>query len=255
MKKIFILIISYVILLCLTSCDKTKSDSSNNNVETTNKIEVNETTKGNESVSNNLKMNEIKVVMNKNTALKSVVLIKQEKEKLFKMFVKNDFNIYLFENDEIEVPSEIRLVKNFDKYNNLCYSVYKYKDNKLFAFIIREQPDPTRSSFRSNVTTYEGLFLLPMDKEYSIKDFEDIEINKSDLSDVKKIYKYADILFEQELQTAESKKKCSINIMSEGSGITISFKKKGNKYIVTKIEDNADGSFVSMIADADKSFD
>ena len=147
------------------------------------------------------------------------------------------------------------MVKNFDEYNDLCYSVYKYKDNKLFAFIIREQPDLTKSSFRSNITTYEGLFLLPIDKVYSIEDFKDIEINKSDLSDVKKIYKYADILFEQELKTEESKKKCSISVMSEGSGITISFKKKGNKYIVTKIEDNADESFASMIADVDKSFD
>ena len=252
MKKVFILIISYVILLCLTSCDKTKSDSSNNNTVTTNQREVSETTKNNEILSDDSTM---KIVMDKNKELKSVSIIKEENEKLFRMFVKNDFNIYLFENDEIEVPSEIRLVKNFDEYNDLCYSVYKYKDNKLFAFIIREQPDLTKSSFRSNITTYEGLFLLPIDKVYSIEDFKDIEINKSDLSDVKKIYKYADILFEQELKTEESKKKCSISVMSEGSGITISFKKKGNEYIVTKIEDNADESFASMIADVDKSFD
>ena len=108
MKKVFILIVSYVILLCLTSCDKIKSDSSNNNAVTTNQREVSETTKNNEILSDDSTM---KIVMDKNKELKSVSIIKEENEKLFRMFVKNDFNIYLFENDEIEVPSEIRLVE------------------------------------------------------------------------------------------------------------------------------------------------
>lgn len=92
MKKVFILIISYVILLCLTSCDKTKSDSSNNNTVTTNQREVSETTKNNEILSDDSTM---KIVMDKNKELKSVSIIKEENEKLFRMFVKNDFNIYL----------------------------------------------------------------------------------------------------------------------------------------------------------------
>lgn len=248
MKKVFILIISYVILLCLTSCDKTKSDSSNNNVVTTKQSDITDS-------KDNIE-NDVKEISNQNQTLKADVLEESEKKYLFNLFSNDQSNRFLYYDRKIKYPNEIRLIEALDEYDGVAYSVYKYNDEKIYVFVLREKYNNARSTaLLLNSTMYEGLFLLPMDKEYSINDFEDIKINKSDLSDVKKIYKYADILFEQELQAEDSKKKCSIYIMSDDSGITISFKKKGNKYIVTEIENNADGSFVSMIADVDKSFD
>lgn len=253
MKKI--LIIAFCALfICLTSCKYNTSDSNN---EITNQIETTKTdkiTNGNESRSIDSKTQEIKVIYDKDTELKAVTLTKEEKDKLFREFLNNRCNIYLPKNNDIKIPFETKIIENFDEYNDLCYSIYEYKGDKLFAFLIREESDPNKSSVTTNATVYEGLFLMPIDKLYSIEDFSNIVINKSDLSDVKKIYKYADILFEQELQVKNSKKKCSINIMSENSGITINFKKSGDKYIVTKIENEANDTFASMIADVDKNY-
>lgn len=254
MKKIFIIINICVWFFCITGCKESISNSNNN----TNQIEVTETNKtmeGNEIMSVNSQTQEIKVIYDKDKKLKAVALTKEEKDKLFSDFLKNRFNIYMSKNNDIKTPSETKITKNFDEYNDVCYSIYKYNKNKLFAFLLREKPDLTKSSNPSNVTVYEGLFLIPIDKVYTMEDFSGIVVNKSDLSDVKKIYKYADTLLKQELQFENSKKKCSINVMSKDSGITISFKKSGDKYIVTDIKDNADESLVSMIADVDKNFD
>lgn len=245
-------------LQCLTSCNNEITGNSSKSTKTTSQIKefkTGESMKENESISESLKSKEIKAVTDVNKQLEAVTLSKEEKDNLIDEFFKSQFSIYLKNSNSAEVPSEIRVTQNIDDYNDVCYSVYKYDKDKLFAFLLREKPDSTKSALTSNKTIYSGLFLVPVDKVYSIEDFKNIETNQSDLSDVKKIYKYADILFKQELQVEDSKKKCSINIMSEGSGITISFEKKMGKYVVTNIEDNADESFVSMIADVDKNFD
>lgn len=245
-------------LQCLTSCNKDIKDNSSKSAKTTSQIKESKTgenIKDNESIAASSKPKEIETVTDINKQLEALTLSKEEKDKLINEFIKNQFNIYLKSSNDVKVPSEIRVTQNFDEYNDVCYSVYKSDKDKLFAFLLREKPDSTKSALTSNTTIYNGLFLVPVDKVYSMEDFKDIEINKSDLSDVKKIYKYADILLEQELQTEDSKKKCSIYIMSEGSGITISFKKKRGKYVVTKIENEANDTFVSMIFDVDKNFD
>lgn len=240
MKKIFIMVISMIMMLGITGCNK---DSVEKSSEISDKTESSITGK-----------DQMKVVNDKNKALKSIEITENEKEKLVDLFLKNEFEIYVSDEIDLPIPYETRITEIHDMYDE-CYSIYNYKNEKYFAVLSREKPCASRSAYKLNKMIYTNLFLIPMDKVYNIEDFKDIEINKSDLSDVKKIYKYADILFEQELQAEDSKKKCSIYIMSDDSGITISFKKKGNKYIVTEIENNADGSFVSMIADVDKSFD
>ena len=254
MKKVFILITLCLLFACITCCKDTASNTKNKATNETEKTETTKITKKENEKSGSSKAQKIKVIYDEDTKLKTVTLTNEEKDKFFNDFLKDRFN-YLSENENVKIPYETKITEKIDKYNDVCYSIYRYKKDKLFAFLIREKYDPSRSSFLSYKTVYEGLFLIPVDKVYTIEDFSEIIVNKSDLSDVKKIYKYADILFKQEIELEKSKKKCSINIMSKDSGITINFKKSGDKYIVTKIKNEAKDTFVSMIADVDKNFD
>lgn len=249
MIKKYIFITLCLLFICITGCKDTVSDIKNKTTNQTETTETSKTKKDNEILESS-KEREIKVIYDKDKKLKLVNLTKKEKDKLFSDFLKSRFNIYLSKNENVKIPYETKITKNLDKYTDVCYSIYKYKKDKLFAFLLREKYNPSRSYLLSNTTVYVGLFLIPVDKVYTIEDFSEIIVNKSDLSDVKKIYKYADVLLKQEIEN--SKKKCSINIISEDSGITINFKKSGDKYIVTKIKNGAKDTFVSMIADVDK---
>ncbi len=258
MKRIILLVICCLVcVFYITGC-REKVDKTDSTLTTTIdtkavKKEVQKEEDGSlGSISKSKK--EIKEITDKNIELKYITLMENDKNELIKTFLEK--RIIFTTDDDINfgIPSEIRIIKKWDKYDALCYSVYKCKNENIYVFMIREKYNPQKSVLYSPNTVYEGLFIMPVDKLYSIENFKDIVVNKSDLSDVKKIYKYADVLIEQELRLSNSKKKCSIDILSKDSCISISFKKSGNKYIVTNIKNNAHGWLASKIAYLDKNF-